>query len=117
MLGHVRERDRATGDRTGRTRTGDVTLALRQNLHSPDGSGFSLAILPYATLPLGGDGFGAGDWGAGLVVPVGFELGTLSLGLLPNVAAAVDAGGQRPPLVFVPVPGQGVEDGNAVGEG
>src|SRR3546814_7814875 len=38
MLGHVRERDRATGDRTGRTRTGDVTLALRQNLRSPDGS-------------------------------------------------------------------------------
>jgi len=109
MLGHVRERDRATGDRTGRTRTGDVTLALRQNLRSPDGSGFSLAIMPYATLPLGGDGVGAGDWGAGLIVPVSFELGTLSLGLSPHVDAAVDADGDGRHLAYGSVAGLGFD--------
>src|SRR3546814_17208512 len=109
MLGHVRERDRATGDRTGRTRTGDVTLALRQNLRSAGGSGFSLAIMPYATLPLGGDGVGAGDWGAGLVVPVSFELGTLSLGLSPHVDAAVDADGDGRHLAYGSVAGLGFD--------
>ncbi|MBB5706526.1 transporter [Sphingopyxis panaciterrulae] len=109
MLGHVRERDRATGDRTGRTRTGDVTLALRQNLRSPDGSGFSLAIMPYATLPLGGDGVGAGDWGAGLIVPVSFELGALSLGLSPHVDAAVDADGDGRHLAYGSVAGLGFD--------
>jgi len=109
MLGHVRERDRATGERTGRTRTGDVTLALRQNLRSPDGSGFSLAVMPYATLPLGGEAVGAGDWGAGLIVPVGFELGTLSLGLSPHVDAAVDADGDGRHLAYGSVAGLGFD--------
>jgi len=107
MLGHVRERDRATGERTGRTRTGDVTLALRQNLRSPDGSGFSLAVMPYATLPLGGEAVGAGDWGAGLVVPVSVELGALSLGFTPHVDAAVDADGDGRHLAYGSVAGLG----------
>lgn len=93
MLGHVRERDRATGDANRRTRTGDVTIALRQNLSNPDGSGFSVALMPYATLPLGGEGVGTGDWGAGLIVPVSFELGAVSLGFTPHLDAAVDSDG------------------------
>jgi hypothetical protein len=107
MLGHVRERDRVTGERMERTRTGDVTLALRQNLRSPDGSGFSLALMPYATLPLGGEGVGAGDWGAGLIVPVSFELGAVSLGLSPHVDAAVDADGDGRHLAYGSVAGLG----------
>ena len=114
MLGHVRERDRATGERTARTRTGDVTLALRQNLRSPDGSGFSLAVMPYATLPLGGESVGAGDWGAGLVVPVSFELGALSLGLTPHVDAAVDADGDGRHLAYGSVAGLGFGLSDAV---
>lgn len=114
MLGHVRERHRATGERTERTRTGDVTLALRQNLRSPDGSGFSLAVMPYATLPLGGESVGAGDWGAGLVVPVSFELGALSLGLTPHVDAAVDADGDGRHLAYGSVAGLGFGLSDAV---
>lgn len=107
MLGHVRERDRATGEVKARTRTGDVTLALRQNLGNPDGSGFSVALMPYATLPLGGDGVGAGDWGAGLIVPTSVELGALSLGLTPHVDAAVDGDGNGRHLAYGSVVGIG----------
>ncbi len=107
MLGHVRERDRATGDVARRTRTGDVTLALRQNLRNPDGSGLSAAIMPYATLPVGGRGVGAGDWGAGVIVPVGFELGAVSLGFTPHVDAAVDGDGDGRHLAYGSVVGLG----------
>jgi hypothetical protein len=50
---HVRTRDRTSGavDRTGGV--GDVTVGIKQNLHNPDGSGLSIALLPYATLPSG----------------------------------------------------------------
>jgi hypothetical protein len=107
MLGHVRERDRVTGEVSGRTRTGDATLALRQNLSNPDGSGLSIALMPYATLPLGGDGIGAGDWGAGLIVPASFELGEVSLGLTPHVDAAVDSDGDGRHLAYGSVVGLG----------
>lgn len=107
MLGHMRDRDRATGEVARRTRTGDVTLALRQNLNNPDGSGFSIALMPYATLPLGGEGVGAGDWGAGMIVPVSIELGTLSLSLAPNVDAAVDSDGDGRHMAYGSVAGVG----------
>ena len=107
MLGHMRERDRASGDVARRTRTGDVTLALRQNLKNPDGSGTSIALMPYATLPVGGEGVGAGDWGAGLIVPVSFELGAVSLGFTPHVDAAVDGDGDGRHLAYGSVVGLG----------
>ena len=107
MLGHVRVRDAATNDVTSLTRTGDVTLALRQNLRNPDGSSFSIAVMPYATLPVGGEGVGAGDWGAGVIVPASFELGALSLGLTTHVDAAVDADGDGRHLAYGSVVGLG----------
>lgn len=107
MLGHVRERNRQTGESARVTRTGDVTLALRQNLRNPDGTGFSIAVMPYATLPVGGAGVGAGDWGAGLLVPASFELGALSIGLTPHVDAAVDSDGDGRHLAYGSVVGLG----------
>jgi Putative MetA-pathway of phenol degradation len=71
--------------------TGDVTLALRQNLIHPDGSGFSAALMPYATLPTGGRAIGAGDWSAGLMVPLSYELPHgLTLDLTGRIEAAAD---------------------------
>jgi hypothetical protein len=76
----------------GMSGPGDVTLALRQNLHHPDGNGFSIALEPFATLPVGSAPGGAGDWSAGLVVPASFDLGHgLSLQSTTQIAAAVDA--------------------------
>jgi hypothetical protein len=47
--GHSRTRDYATGAIDRVSETGDVTLGLKQNLSSPSGDGFSMALLPYAT--------------------------------------------------------------------
>lgn len=80
------------GHAAGQSGTGDVTLALRQNLLSPDGSGTTLAIMPYATLPTGGRTIGAGDWSAGVKVPFAFSLSpAVSIAFTPEIEAAVDA--------------------------
>jgi hypothetical protein len=93
-FGHVRQRDRVTGAVSNSSGTGDVTLAVRQNLSNPDGSGFSAAVMPYVGLPTGGTAIGAGDWSAGVVVPLSFSLNdTFSLGLTPGIEAAVDSDG------------------------
>ncbi|MBB4839138.1 hypothetical protein HNP52_002207 [Sphingomonas kyeonggiensis] len=91
-LGTVRTHDRIAGTVTHGSGVGDTTLAVRHNLSHPDGSGFAAAIMPYASLPTGGATIGAGDWGAGLVVPLSYSLNdTLSLSLTPEVDAAVDS--------------------------
>jgi len=90
-LGTVRTRDRATGAVTHDSGAGDVTLAVRRNLLHPDGSGFAAAVMPYATLPAGGATIGAGDWGAGLIVPLSYSLtDKIGLSLTPEIDAAVD---------------------------
>jgi hypothetical protein len=87
--GHVRVRDKATGliERGGGT--GDVTLGLRRSLSGPNGS---VAIQPFVTLLVGGATIGAGDWGAGVIVPIGFDLGhDVQLALSPEIDAAVNS--------------------------
>ena len=59
---------RATGGSCRAHGSGDVTIGRRRNRHNPDGSGFSIAVQPFATLPTGGHAIGAGSWGAGLIV-------------------------------------------------
>ena len=89
--GHVRTRDRATGDVQRQSSIGDVTVGLKQNLIQPDGDGFSVALLPYATLPVGRQPVGAGDWGGGLLVPISYEVTKgVKLELTPEIDAAVD---------------------------
>jgi hypothetical protein len=74
-----------------RTGTGDLFLALRRNLKNPDGSGLSAALMPFATLPTGSNGMGAGDWSAGLLVPVSAELPAgFGIALTGSIEAAVD---------------------------
>jgi hypothetical protein len=91
-FGYNRERVGAVVDKA--SRVGDVTLGAKINLHNPDGSGFSAALLPYTTLPTGRQPIGAGDWGGGLVVPLSYDLSdTVSLQASPEVDAAVDADG------------------------
>lgn len=107
--GHVRTRDRTAGTVDKASGVGDVTIALRQNLHHPDGSGFSVALMPYASLAAGGRAIGAGDWAAGLLVPMSFDLSdSLSLGITPQVDAAADGDGNGRHLGFGTVAGLGV---------
>jgi hypothetical protein len=90
-FGHLRERDRATGSVERMSGVGDLTVALRQNLANPDGSGFSAAVMPYATLPIGNEAIGAGEWTAGVLLPLSYELeGGVQLGVTAQVEAAAD---------------------------
>ena len=90
-FGTARVRDRETGDVDHQRGTGDMTVALRRNLANPDGSGFSIAAMGFATLPTGGQAIGAGDWSAGVLIPISYALtDKLSLGLTPQISADVD---------------------------
>jgi hypothetical protein len=92
-VGVVRERSGGVVDRA--TRVGDVTLGLKANLASPDGSGFSAAVQPFVTLPAGRQPVGAGDWGAGVVVPLTYDLSkTVNVQFVPELDAAVDQDGR-----------------------
>jgi len=93
--GHSRTRDRATGVVDRLSGTGDVTVGLKQNLSNPSGDGFSIALLPYATLPTGKNGVGAGDWGAGLLVPTSYALSAVfTIEMTPEWDAAVNRDGK-----------------------
>lgn len=93
-LAYARERDRATGATSAATGVGDVRLGVRQNLRNPDGSGLSIAAEPYVLLPAGREPLGAGDWSAGVVLPVTYQLSeSWDFGVTGELAAAVDADG------------------------
>ena len=109
-FGTVRTRDKTTGvvDKAGRV--GDVTLGFKANLLNPDGSKLSIAVQPFATVPAGRAPVGAGDWGAGVVVPVTYDLNeTLNLATTSEVDAAVDGDGNGRHLAYSEVLGLGVK--------
>ena len=96
-----RERDRATGAVRTVHRSGDVTLGITQNLVHPDGKGFSIAVLPSVSVPVGREPIGAGTWQAGVLIPVSWELGdSVQLLLTPEIDAAADADGRGRHLAF-----------------
>jgi hypothetical protein len=115
-FGHLRTRDRATGAVANASGIGDISVALRQNLLNPDGSGFSLAIMPFATLPTGDEVLGAGDWTAGLIVPLGYELGSgVQLGVTAQAEAAADEDRSGRHLAYGGVLGLSLPLSDAVG--
>jgi hypothetical protein len=92
-VGFVRDRSGGIVDHV--TRTGDVTLGFKANLAHPDGKGFAIALQPFVTLPTGRPPIGAGDWGAGLVVPITYDLSdAVNLEVTPEIDAAVDQDGR-----------------------
>jgi len=99
--GHVRTRDKASGMVSSVGRVGDVTLGAKINLANPDGDKTSVAILPYVSLPVGRTPVGAGDWGAGVLLPLSFSLSDIvSLAATPEVDAAVDEDGSGRHLAY-----------------
>lgn len=114
-FGREIERDRLTGVRSKDRGAGDLTVAVRRNLLHPDGSGFSVALMPFATLPVGREPIGAGDWGAGLRVPLSYELDDrFSIELVPEADAAVDADGAGRHLSYGGVAGLETKVGAAL---
>lgn len=97
--GYSRERAGAAVDRT--TRVGDVMLGAKLSLASPDGSGFSAALLPQVSLPIGRRPIGAGDWSTRLLVPVSYDLSdAVQFQASPEVDAAVDEDGRGRHLAY-----------------
>ena len=89
--GTVRLRDRTSGGLTRGKGFGDTTLALRRSI---SGSGGPVALQAFVTLPTGSNGIGAGDWGAGLLVPIAIDLpANFELDLTPELDAAVNLSG------------------------
>ncbi len=108
--GHVRTRDKASGavDSTGRV--GDATVGMKANLLHPDGQGLSIAVQPFATLPVGRLPVGAGDWGAGVVVPVTYDLSeTLNLASTSEADAAVNEDGNGRHFAYSETVGLGIK--------
>lgn len=90
-FGHSRTRDKASGEIDGANRVGDALLGMKVNLAHPDGSGLSVALQPFVTIPVGRQPIGAGDWGAGLLVPLTYDLtDALNLAATSEIDAAVD---------------------------
>lgn len=89
--GTVRTRDRLNGGLSRSHGLGDVSIAVRRSVSGPGGP---VALHVYATLPTGADGIGAGDWGAGALLPINLNLPAgFQLDLMPEVDAAVNASG------------------------
>lgn len=115
-FGHVRELDRVTGSAERASGIGDLTVSLRQNLTNPDGSGFSAAVMPYATLPTGNEAIGAGEWTAGVLLPLSYDLGGgVQLGVTAQVEAAADSDRDGRHLAYGGVAGLALPLSDALG--
>lgn len=73
-LGTLRTRDKVTGAVSRKWGAGDTTIGYRYALSHPDGRALSSAIQPYVTLPTGRSGIGDGDWSAGVIAPVFWQM-------------------------------------------
>lgn len=105
-FGHVRTRDKLSGTVDRANRAGDVLVGLKANLHHPDGKGLSFAVQPFATLPVGRTPVGMGDWGAGVVAPITYDLNdTFNLQFTGEADAAVDEDGDGRHLAYSGVAG------------
>ncbi len=71
---------------------GDATIGLRHSFGGEDDA--KLAVQAFVSLPVGSAPGGAGDWGAGLLVPIALPLPSgFSLAFTPEIDAAVNGSG------------------------
>lgn len=111
--GHQRDRAGTSVNRS--SGAGDVSLAYKRSVANPDGSGLSAAVQPFVTLPAGGAAIGAGDWGAGVILPISTDIAEgVSLQLSPEIDAAVDEDRSGRHLAYGSVAGIGVDLSEAV---
>ena len=90
----IRDKDRATGAVSTVSGAGDLNLGLRWSLKNPGGDGFSIAVQPFVTAPVGADGIGGDTWQGGVIVPMSVPLNpTWSLALSPELDVRPDADG------------------------
>ena len=72
---------------------GDATVGLRHGFGGEDDA--KIAVQAYVSLPVGRSPGGAGDWGAGFLLPVSLPLPSgFELSMTPEVDAAVNGSGK-----------------------
>ena len=114
-FGAERVRQKGSGDVSRDSAIGDVRLAVRQNLRNPDGSGLSFGIEPFVILPVGRQPTGGGDWGAGAMVPVTYDLSqSLNLAFTGQAAALADEDGDGRHLNYSGIVGLACQLSDAV---
>ncbi|WP_161792432.1 transporter [Croceibacterium mercuriale] len=114
-FGAQRVRQNGTREVSRDSAVGDVRLAVRQNLRNPAGDGLSFGIEPFVILPVGGAPIGGGDWGAGAMVPVTYDLtGSLNLAFTGQLAALADEDGDGRHLNASGIIGLGYQLSDAV---
>jgi hypothetical protein len=90
------ERDRSSADGTHSTVLGfgDLDLLYKYRLSS-DNAPLQVAVEPYVTIPTAKHSMGSGKVEAGLLVPIGYQLGDSpwSLGATPEIDWVADADG------------------------
>ena len=90
-FGRARTRDKATGAIERVSGVGDARIDIRQSLSHPDGEALSIGVEPFVTVPFGRGALGEGDWGAGVVLPLSYDVGDRwNLNLTFESDAAVD---------------------------
>ena len=119
-FGHDRQRDKQSGDVDVTNGVGDVTLALRQHLAGEEGKPFSAGIQPFVTIPAGRYPVGAGDWSAGVIVPVQYDLTKkLAVQFTAEGDAATNESGSGQHLAYSGIAGlryKLTDDVNLIGE-
>lgn len=96
--GFVHDRMRDAGGVSTVSGVGDLTLQLRRGLAGPNGP---VALQAYVSLPTGRSGIGAGDWGAGVLLPLQAKLpGGFQLVATPEIDAAVNDTGNGRHLAY-----------------
>ena len=93
LAGYARalSRDRASGDVSRASGFGDSYFAVKRGI---DGANGPVAVEAFVTLPSGRAPAGAGDWGAGVLLPFQHDLPAgFQLALTPEIDAAVNASG------------------------
>lgn len=98
---HVRVHTRGLGADDRVSGAGDLTLAARRSLRDPDGSGFSAAVQPFVTAPVGRAGIGAGKWQGGVILPLSWQVSDLvGVGLTPEIDLVPDQDGRGSHLAW-----------------
>ncbi len=114
-FGHVRRRDRSSSTVERSSGIGDATVGFKYGLRNPDGRGMSVAIQAFATLPIGGQAIGSGDWAAGVLLPTSWDLtDNLQLQITPELDANVDEDRNGRHLTLGAVAGLGIKVSDAM---
>ena len=89
-IGYTRARDIGSHALEASTQSGDLTIGALYALGGPSGP---VAVQGFVFVPTGASPIGAGDWGAGLRLPIAIAVEDVQFGLTPEVDAAVNASG------------------------